>query len=132
MGFIKLNRYGDPSGSTFDPEAVVKKVCESFAGVKVLPGDQLTLTADRAAAYGAADHVVKTLRRNEQAYGPAYAFEIGIPGGGAVEGRARRYDVSFLFPDPLAEEWQARLMSFLRSLGQGRIEMSAEVGTKGA
>ena len=53
MGFIKLNRYGDPSGSVFDVEAVVCKARETFTGVNVLLGDQLAFSAERAAAVGA-------------------------------------------------------------------------------
>jgi hypothetical protein len=132
MGFIKLNRYGDPSSVDFDPASVVDKVREAFASVRVTPGDQLALGADRAAAEGAADQVVRTLRRNQQEYGPAYAFEIGTTEGAAIQGRARRYDVTFLFADPLAPEWRTRLLAFLKSLGQGRIEASAEDVAKGA
>jgi hypothetical protein len=96
MGYITLNRFGDPSGSVFDPEAVLQKVRESFAGVKVLPGDQLALSAERAAVAGAAEHVVRALRRNQQEYGPAYAFEISSNGVTKIQGRVRRYDVTFL------------------------------------
>ena len=122
---MTLNRYGDPSGAVFDAEALVEKVCQTFAGVNVLPGDQLALSADRAAALGAADHVVKTLRRNQNDYGPACAFEIHLPDGGTIQGNARRHDVTFLFNDTLAEEWRQRLRTFLQSLGPGRIELSA-------
>ena len=126
MGFMKLNRYGDPSGCVFDAAAVVQKASETFPGVRVLAGDPLALAAERAAASGAADHVVRTLRRNEQEYGPAYAFEIGIDGGGTIQGRARRYDVTFLFADSLAEEWRQRLLGFLQLLGSGRIEEAVD------
>jgi hypothetical protein len=126
MGFIQLNRYGDPSGYVFDPEAVVEKVRQTFADVTVLPGDQLALSAERAAASGAADHVVRTLRRNQQEYGPALAFTIGIEGPAQIQGRARRYDVTFLFTDPLAEPWRQHLLGFLQSLGPGRIEQAAD------
>jgi hypothetical protein len=126
MGFIKLNRHGDPSGCVFDTAEVIAKVRETFPDVNLLPGDQLALNAERAAASGAADHVVGTLRRNQQEYGPAYAFEIGMEGSGTVCGRARRSDVTFLFTDPLAEEWRLRLRAFLHSLGAGRIEQSAD------
>jgi hypothetical protein len=125
MGFIKLNRYGDPSGGIFDAHAVVDKVRETFPSVTILSGDQLALSAERAASLGAADHVIRTLRRNQQEYGPAYAFEIDIPGGGTIQGRARRYDVTFLFADPLAEEWRQRLLGFLQSLAPGKIECSS-------
>ena len=84
MGFIKLNRYGDSSGCAFDSAAVVEKARQTFPGVQVLPGDPLALAAERAAASGAAEHVVRSLRRNEQDYGPAFAFEIGIEGGGTM------------------------------------------------
>jgi hypothetical protein len=122
MGFLKLNRYGDPSGCVFDASAVVEKARQLFPGLRVLPGDPLALSAERAADMGAADHVVRTLRRNQQDYGPACAFEIGIDGGGTIQGRARRYDVTFLFADSLAEEWRQRLTAFLQGLGAGRIE----------
>src|SRR2546428_108835 len=122
MGFIKLSRYGDPSGCVFDPGAVVQKLRETFADMNVLPGDQLALSSDRAAASGAADHVVRTLRQNQQDYGPAYAFEIDIDGLGTIQGRAHRYDVTFLFTDLLAEEWRQRLRVFLQGLGPGSIE----------
>ena len=52
----------------------------------------------------------------------ACAFEIGIDGPGTIQGRVRRYDVTFLFADPLAEEWRQRLLAFLQGLGGGRIE----------
>jgi hypothetical protein len=122
MGFMKLNRYGDPSGCVFDVAAAVEKARQTFPGMQVLPGDPLALAAERAADLGAADHVVRTLRRNQQDYGPAFAFEIGLEGGGTIQGRARRYDVTFLFADPLAEEWRQRLLAFLQGLGAGRIE----------
>jgi hypothetical protein len=126
MGFMRLNRYGDPSGCVFDAAAVVEKARETLPGVRVLPGDPLALAAERAAALGAADHVVRTLRRNQQDYGPAYAFEIDTEGPGTIQGRARRYDVTFLFADPLAEEWRQRLLDFLQGLGAGRIEEAVD------
>lgn len=132
MGFIKLNRYGDPSGCVFDPAAVVEKARQTFSGVPVMPGDQLALSAERAAASGAVEHVVRTLLRNQQDYGPAYAFEIGLEGGRTIQGRARRYDVTFLFADPLAEESRQRLLAFLQGLGAGRIEEAVEQVAKRA
>jgi len=119
MGFIKLNRFGDHNAAVFDVVAVVEKVRQTFPDVKVLSGDPLSLSADRAAAQGAADHIVRTLRRNQQDYGPACAFEIGIEDGGTIQGRARRYDVTFLFEDSLEEEWYRRLFAFLQCLGSG-------------
>jgi len=125
MGFIKLNRYADPRGLVFDAEAVVEKARTTFADVKVVPEDQLALSAERAAAAaGAADHVVRTLRRNQQEHGPAYVFEIGIEGGRMIQGRARRYDVTFVFVDPLPQQWRQRLLAFLHSLGPGRLEQA--------
>src|SRR5207253_308278 len=44
------------------------------------------LSAERAAAAGAPEHVVKTLRKNQQEYGPAFAFEIDANGGGIIQG----------------------------------------------
>lgn len=125
MGFVKLNRYGDASDSVFDPQLVLEKVRESFADVKVMPGDQLALSAERAAASSAAGHVVRTLRRNQEEYGPAYAFQISIDGG-TIQGRARRYDVTFLFADPLPEPWRQRLVAFLQRLGTGTIEHGSD------
>jgi hypothetical protein len=126
MGFLKLNRYGDPSGCVFDAAAVVEKARQQFPGLRLLPGDPLALSAERAADMGAADHVVRTLRRNQQDYGPACAFEIGIEGEETIQGRARRYDVTFLFADSLAEEWRQRLLAFLQGLGAGRIEEAVD------
>ena len=126
MGFIKLNRFGDPCGGFFDAATVVEKARQTFPDVKVLSGDPLSLSADRAAAQGAADHIVRTLRRNQQDYSPACAFEIGIEEGGTIQGRARRYDVTFLFEDSLGEEWHQQLFVFLQSLGTGRIEEGME------
>jgi hypothetical protein len=131
MGFLKLNRYGDPSGCVFDAATVVEKACQQFPGVRVLPGDPLALSVERAADLGAADHVVRTLSRNQQDYGPACAFEIGVEGGETIEGRARRYDVTFLFADSLAEAWRKRLLDFLQGLGAGRIEEAVDHAAKG-
>lgn len=125
MGFLKLNRYGDSRGDVFDPDAVVQRLRQTFANVKVLAGDQLELSADRAAAASAPEHVVRTLRRNQEEYGPAYAFEIGIDRG-TIQGRARRFDVTFLFTDSLPESWRQRLLAFLRSLGSGKIEHGSD------
>ena len=122
MGILKLNRYGDPNGCVFDAAAVVEKARQLCPGVRVLPGDPLALSAERATEMGAAEHVVRTLRRNQQDYGPACAFEIATDGGETIQGRARRYDVTFLFADSLPEEWRERLLAFLRVLGAGRIE----------
>jgi hypothetical protein len=46
MGFMKLNRFGDPSGCVFDAAAVVEKARQAFPGVQVLPGDPLVLSAN--------------------------------------------------------------------------------------
>lgn len=126
MGFIKLNRYGDPSGSVFDAAAVADKARQAFPNARILAGDQLALSAEKAAANGAPEHVIRTLQRNQQQFGPAFAFEIEIEGGETIQGRARRYDVTFLFTDSLAEQWRQRLLSFLQGLGGGRIEETAE------
>jgi hypothetical protein len=127
MGVIKLNRFGDPSPRKFDAEAVVEQARETFANVKVLAGDQLALSAECAAASGAADHVVQTLRRNQIEFGPAYTFEIALEGGGTIQGRARAYDITFLFAIPLTDEWHQRLLAFLKTQGPGRIEQAADV-----
>jgi hypothetical protein len=122
VGFIKLNRFGDPSGCSFDPAVIAEKARQAFPNTQILPGDQLALSAERAAANGAPEHVIRTLQRNQQEYGPAYSFEIGIDGGGTIQGRARRYDVTFLFPDTVGDVWRQRLLSFLQGLGSGQIE----------
>jgi len=126
MGFIKLNRFGDSSGHVFDPDIILQRVRHTFTNVKVSPGDQLALSTERAAAAGAADHVVSALRRNQQDYGPAYAFEIPIDSGGSIQGRARRYDITFLFHEPLTEDWRQRLLGFLKGLGAGKIEQATD------
>jgi hypothetical protein len=126
MGFIKLNRFGDPSDCVFDAAAVAEKVRQSFPHVRLLPGDPLAQSVECAAASGAPEHVVATLRRNQREYGPAGVFEIGIEGRETIEGRVRRYDVTFLFADPLTDEWRQRLLDFLRGLGAGRIEEAAD------
>ena len=132
MGFLKLNRFGDPSGSIFDPAAVVEKARQSLAGVTLTPGDPMALSADKASAMGAPEHVVRTLRQNQRNYGPACAFEIDIEGGATIQGRARRYDVTFLFDDTLPAEWRQRLRDFLQGLGAGRIEEAADKAAKPA
>jgi hypothetical protein len=81
MDFIEFNRFGEPNGPVFDTPAVIEKVREAFPGLRELAGDPLALAAERAASMGAAAHVVRTLRRNQQAYGPACAFEIDVEGG---------------------------------------------------
>jgi hypothetical protein len=126
MGFIKLDRFGDPRGSEFDAAAVVEAARGTFTDVRVLPGDQLALSAEQAAVSGAPDHVVRALQRNQREYGPAYSFEIIVDGGRIIQGRARRYDVTFLFADPLPHELRERLLAFLRTLGEGRVEESQE------
>ncbi len=126
MGFLKLNVYEHPSDAVLDPDTVVQRVKEEFPETAVIAGDQLAQSADRAEALGAADHVVDTLRRNAQLYGPAYAFEIPLQGGDLLKGRARRYDVTFLFDEPLPEELRQRILAFLKSFGVGKIEASTE------
>ncbi len=66
------------------------------------------------------------MRRNQQEYGPAVAFEIGIDGSAMIQGRARRYDATFLFGDPLPEPWRERLLAFLQGPGAGRIEQAVD------
>jgi hypothetical protein len=127
MGFLKLNRYGHASGMVFEPDLVITKLQATFPEVRVFPGDQLAAAADRAAAAGAAEHVVQSLRRNQESHGPAFAFEIPMPGGGLIEGRARRHDVTFLFSDPLAVNWHRRLLAFLQGLGPGTLELAKEI-----
>jgi hypothetical protein len=126
MGFLKLNVYGHPLGASLDPDQVIQKVTESFPEARVVPGDQLTLSAERATAEGAADHVVATLRHNAQSYGPAYAFEIPLPDGRSIQGRVRRYDVALLFDEPLPEELRSRFIDWLKSFGVGQVEASTD------
>jgi hypothetical protein len=126
MGFLKLNIYGHPSGAVLDPDQILQKVKEIFPETRVVPGDQLTLSAERAAAGGAAGQVVATLRRNAQSYGPAYAFEIPLPEGRSMQGRARRYDVTLLFDEPLPEELRNRFIEWLKSFGVGKVEASTD------
>ena len=130
MSYMKLNRYGDPTSEVFDPAAVIEKARQAFPDVQVMPGDQLALAADRAEAAGAAEHVVRTLRRNQQEFGPAFSFEIGIGGGKVIQGRARRYDVTLLFPESLSGEWRQQVSDFLRGLGAGRIEEAADTAAE--
>jgi hypothetical protein len=123
MDFVKLNRYAHPSGAVFEPQTVVEKMKEKFPDSNILPGDQLALSAERAARLGAAGPVVEKLRKNAQTYGPAFALEIPIPGGGMVQARARRYDVTFLFDTNIPKNLRDVLISFLQSLGEGQLEM---------
>ncbi len=125
MAYIKLNRYGDSGAGVFDVATTAEKVRETFVDVRFLPGDQLALSAERAIAQGAPAHIVGTLRRNQQEYGPAHAFEITTAAGDKIQGRLRRYDITFLSADPLPEEWRRRLLTFLKDLGPGRIEEGA-------
>lgn len=127
MKFIKLNRFGDPSGCLFDPIEVAEKARRTFPNTRILPGDPLTLCIERAIATGAPEHIVRTLQRNQQEYGPACSFEINIENGERIQGRARRYDVTFLFSDEIADTWHGRLMEFLEGLGAGRIEGAAQM-----
>jgi hypothetical protein len=125
MGFMTHNRFGDPSLGMFDPATTVDQLRAAFPEIRLLPGDQLALSADRAEAGGFPDLIVRTLRRNQQEYGPAYAFEIDLPEQRKIRGNARRYDVTFLFDDSLDEDWRQRLSDFLHSLGGGRREGAA-------
>jgi hypothetical protein len=43
-----------------------------------------------------------------------------------IQGRARRYDATFLFGDPLPEPWRERLLAFLQGPGAGRIEQAVD------
>jgi hypothetical protein len=126
MGFLRLTVYDHPSDAVFDPDAVLQKVQQEFPETVVLPGEQLTLAAEQAQAQEAAGHVVETLRRNARSYGPARAFRVPVPEGASVQGRVRRYDVAFLFDEPLPEALRHRLLHLLRSLGVGRLEASGQ------
>jgi len=121
MAFMELNRFKDLDAGVFDPGLIIEQLRMAFPTVRVLPGDQLALQAQRAEEFGAADLVVRTLRRNQQEYGPAYAFEISADGAQNIRGTARRYDVTFLFDHALSEAWHERLLSFLRTLGAGEV-----------
>lgn len=130
MGFLNLNLYEHPSGAAFDPDAVIRKVGAHFPEATVAPGDQLALRAQHAESVApqlspeGASTVVETLRRNARSYGPACAFTIPLPEGDFVRGLARSVNVQFLFNDPLPEEMRERLVTFLKSLGVGRLEAS--------
>ena len=45
MGFMKLNRFDDPSGCVFDAAAVVEKARQTFPSVQVLPRDVKSVQA---------------------------------------------------------------------------------------
>ncbi len=140
MGFLNLSLYQHPSGKSFDPNKVVRKVKAAFPEARVLPGDQLAAEVRRAevalapqlreAPAGPALRVVESLRRKASAYGPAYAFDVPVPGGGTVRGLARSTNVQVLFDDPLPGDIHCRLTEFLMSLGLGRLEASTSAGQR--
>jgi hypothetical protein len=132
VSFLLLTLYKHPSGAILDPELVIRALRAYFPEAEVLPGDQLAAEADRAEAFLAdrfranpeapARRVVASLRRKAETYGPAYAFRIARPGGSPIRGTARRYDLIFLFDEPLSPEFRQRVLTFLKSFGVGRLE----------
>jgi hypothetical protein len=136
MGFLELNLFRHPSGAELDPGAVIRKAQRWFPQALLIPGDQLALRAENAEALWAKELqadpngrgriVVDTLWRNAREYGPAYAFRIPLEGAEPVQGVARRYDVIFLFDDPLPTELYNRLLEFLKTFGVGKISRSVE------
>ena len=61
MGFIKLNRYGDPSGCVFDAAAVVEVVLLEFHGVE----DHDHVRADDLVEKARPGHELRLMDRDE-------------------------------------------------------------------
>lgn len=134
MSFLELNLFKHPSGAELDPGAVIPRLRAAFPEAEVLPGDQLAAEARRAEAFLAkelqanpnspARWILESLRRKAQTYGPAYAFRISTEGGKVIKGNARRFNVTFLFDEPLPEDLRQRLIDFLTSFGVGKVKAS--------
>src|SRR5438105_4884013 len=119
MAFLNLSLYGHPSGASFDPEVVLRKVRAAFPEATFIPGDRAAAEVESAKKIlardlqenpeGPARTVVESLRRKALAYGPAYAFQIPYEGGKPIQGLARRVNVQFLFDESLPEMMRHRL-----------------------
>jgi hypothetical protein len=134
MGFIKLNLYRHGSGATLDPKEAARYLQGFFPEAAFKTGDQLALRAQDAESQfadelrdnpeGPARIVVETLWRNTKEFGPAYAFELPLGPATNLRGTVRRYDITFLFEEPLSAELQDRILAFLKSFGVGRLEIA--------
>jgi hypothetical protein len=119
-----------------DPAASIDKLKEWFPEVTVLPGDQLAASVKQIEEATVAERqknpdsplhsVLESERRKSRTFGPAYAFRLPLPEGGTLRGNARRYNVTFLFDDPLSESLRQRLIAFLQSFGVGWIKASTD------
>jgi hypothetical protein len=136
MGFIELNLYRHPSGATLDPEATLTRLKQCFPETVVIPGDQLAASVKQIEEWTAAERqqnpespyhrVLASERRKAQTFGPAHAFRLPLAGEGPIRGHARKYEVTFLFDQPISEATRQRLITFLHSFGVGRIEASTD------
>jgi len=136
MGFLNLNLYKHPSGVAFDAAKVIEHMKATFPDADFPPGDRALAEVQRAEAFFATElaanpnsparSVVESLRRKAANYGPSYAFAIPRSTGKPITGCARSVGVTFLFEDPLTEDWRNRLIAFLKSLAIGQLETSTE------
>lgn len=131
MGFLMLSTFRHPSGVVFEPGESIRVLGEHFPEALVWPGDQLAAEAYRAEDFLAAElranpesparSVVEGLRRKARNYGPAYAFEFPLEYATKLRGHARRYDITFLFEQPIGEDMRQRILAFLKSFNVGKI-----------
>ena len=121
-----------------DPHQAIRKLQDWFPEAAVLPGDQLARSVEHAEAFfaeelskvggGPETRVVESLRRKASRYGPSFAFRIPVDPGKAIQGSARRADITFNYDDPLPDRVRERLVEFLKTFGVGRIERSSQDG----
>ena len=117
MRAIILNIYGNPSGTTLDPDASIEILKRYFPDADIHAGDQLALRALRAEEHGSPEQIVRKLWMDARTTGPAYAFSIP-PGEGAgpVKGVIKRHLANVLFEDDLPSDMREKMISFLREL----------------
>lgn len=129
--FISINVYGHPTGFTFDPAEVTRKVQQAFPGASVDPRDQLALRAQNARQAwpeptAPMRTVLEAMQRDAKTQGPAYSFTIPCGGPEEIKGVAKRHLVQIGYGEPLDERCLERLRAFLRSLVVGLHDVTLQ------
>jgi hypothetical protein len=132
IGFLHLGLFEHASGIALDPAKVIHQLREALPEASVQPEDWAAIELQQAETFfaqelqtepqGPAAAVVRMLRRKAHQFGPSFGIAVPRIDADMIVGCVRPVGVTFLFDEPLKDELMARLLSFLRSLGVGKIE----------
>src|SRR5437868_2704387 len=100
----------------FDPTIVIARLRQAFPEVEVISQDFAWRDYDAFKQRGVVDGAVRVAENDARRRGPAWKFQLPVPGRAAICGLAERYGVRLLSEAPIPEPLRSRFIAFLEEL----------------